>query len=282
MYLSRLAAQKEFAVMKVLHREGFTVPEPIAWSRHTVVMEFVDAWPLRMVEGVPEPGKLYAELMGMVVALAKRGLIHGDFNEFNILIKEIVSEKGGEEKIVLQPVLIDFPQAVSTNHSNAEMYFDRDVGCVKRYFERRFKYVCDEEGPFFKDAVKGIDPEMRLDIEVEASGFSKKMAKDLERFVEGDGGDRNELEAEKDSQEVDVENQDEVELEEDEDGLPEDPQVDDPRLAEEIGGLAIGDDLAVKPMSGRDFGLMPLEIQHDPDVAAEKLHNKKKAAGWAI
>jgi RIO kinase 2 len=162
------------------------------------------------------------------------------------------------------------------------MYFDRDVGCVKRYFERRFKYVCDEEGPFFKDAVKGIDPEMRLDIEVEASGFSKKMAKDLERFVEGDGGDRNELEAEKDSQEVDVENQDEVELEEDEDGLPEDPQVDDPRLAEEIGGLAIGDDLAVKPMSGRDFGLMPLEIQHDPDVAAEKLHNKKKAAGWAI
>ncbi|KAI7110154.1 RIO1-domain-containing protein, partial [Hortaea werneckii] len=33
MYLSRLAAQKEHAFMRVLYREGFPVPEPVAWSR---------------------------------------------------------------------------------------------------------------------------------------------------------------------------------------------------------------------------------------------------------
>ena len=37
--------------------------------------------------------------------------------------------------------LIDFPQMVSTEHRNAEMYFDRDVLCVRVFFERRFGYV---------------------------------------------------------------------------------------------------------------------------------------------
>lgn len=87
-YLSRLAAHKEYEFMRVLYREGFPVPEPLAWSRHTVVMEFIDSFPLRMVDEVGDPGKLYAELMDLIVRLAQRGLIHGDFNEFNILIKE--------------------------------------------------------------------------------------------------------------------------------------------------------------------------------------------------
>lgn len=283
MYLSRLAAQKEHAFMRVLHREGFPVPEPIAWSRHTVVMEFIDAFPLRMVDSVPEPGKLYAELMDMIVALAKRGLIHGDFNEFNILIKEIEHESG---KITLKPILIDFPQTVSTNHANAQMYFDRDAGCIKRYFERRFKYVSDEPGPFFRDAVKGVEVEKRLDIEVEASGFSKKIVKDLDKYVETTGGDG----AENKGAAIEEENEEDEEIDaedEDQDGvdekrsIPQDAQVDDPQLAELLGSLEVGDDLAVKPAS-RDFGLMPLELPQEPDVAVQKMHTKKKAAGWAI
>ena len=271
MYLSRLAAQKEWEVMKVLHREGFRVPEPIAWSRHTVVMEFVDAFPLRMVDSVPEPGKLYAELMDMIVALAKRGLIHGDFNEFNILIKE----EDEDGKNTATPVLIDFPQIVSTNHANAQMYFDRDVACVKRYFERRFKYVSDEDGPFFADAVKGIEREQRLDIEIEASGFSKKMAKDLDRFV-GVDGDVGELEAEDktatESDGSDVDGEDDIEH----------VDAEEQGLGEEMAELNVEDDLAVKPVRPADFGLMPLDLPQDPDVVAEKIHSKKKAGGWAI
>lgn len=48
--------------------------------------------------------------MDLILRFARDGLIHGDFNEFNILIKR----KTGEA------VVIDFPQMVSTRHANAE------------------------------------------------------------------------------------------------------------------------------------------------------------------
>lgn len=57
--------------------------------------------------------------MDLIVRLARAGLIHGDFNEFNILVKE--DRKEGEEgEVNAVPILIDFPQMVSTDHENAE------------------------------------------------------------------------------------------------------------------------------------------------------------------
>lgn len=269
--------------MKVLRREGFDVPDPIAWNRHTVVMEFIDSFPLRMIESVPEPAKLYAELMDMIVQLAQRGLIHGDFNEFNILIKELHSSN---DKVSAKPILIDFPQAVSTNHANAQMYFDRDVGCVKRYFERRFKYVSDEPGPFFKDAVKGIQAERRLDVEVEASGFSKKMARELEMYVEATEDDA-EGQGDEDNGDVNDEqrSEDGDESESEEEGLRDDTfelPHDDPSLPEQLGDVSTHPSLAVKPSGMAGYGLTPLDLSNDQDVVAEKLNKKKAAAGWAI
>ncbi|KAL4890192.1 Rio2, N-terminal-domain-containing protein [Aspergillus ambiguus] len=204
MYMSRLAAMKEFAFMKALRENDFSVPEPIAQNRHTIVMSLIDAFPLRQISKVARPAQLYEELMDMIMRLARFGLIHGDFNEFNILIKEVedpaAKGKGREdeadedENIQLIPVLIDFPQMVSIDHVNAEMYFDRDVNCVKRYFQRKFHFVSDTPGPFFADAKKQLltNPAKRLDVEVEASGFSRKMARELENYmkdvgVKGDG-----------------------------------------------------------------------------------------------
>ncbi|KAI1174613.1 Rio2, N-terminal-domain-containing protein [Nemania sp. FL0916] len=212
MYLSRLAAEREYAFMRVLRDEGFLVPEPLGQSRHTVLMSLVDAFPLRQIASVPDPALLYAELIALILRLAQHGLIHGDFNEFNILIKEepvhsesdaqtTPSNKGKEierpppaqeeneeekeEQVKITPVLIDFPQMVSMDHVNAEMYFDRDVACVKRFFERRFHFVSTQTGPFFRDAKKtvGRDGARRLDAAVEASGFSKKALKDLEAAI---------------------------------------------------------------------------------------------------
>lgn len=183
MYLSRLAAMKEFAFMKALMEEGFPVPEPLAQSRHTIVMTLIDAFPLRQISSVPDPATLYAELIALILRLAKHGLIHGDFNEFNILIKETsLKNEDGEESIRLDPVIIDFPQMVSMEHQNAEMYFDRDVNCIKRFFSRKFHFTSTEPGPFFKDAKKAVGKSgaKRLDATVEASGFTKKMIKDLE------------------------------------------------------------------------------------------------------
>ena len=49
LYLSHLAAEKEFAFMKILREAGFPVPEPIDCNRHCVVMSLVDAYPLTQV-----------------------------------------------------------------------------------------------------------------------------------------------------------------------------------------------------------------------------------------
>lgn len=48
--------------------------------------------------------------MNLIVRFAQHGVIHGDFNEFNIMINY-------EEK----PIVIDFPQMMSVSHPNAEM-----------------------------------------------------------------------------------------------------------------------------------------------------------------
>ena len=187
--------------MRVLRDSGIRVPEPLACSRHTIVMELIDAFPLRQIKEVPDPSNLYAELIEMVFKLADFGLIHGDFNEFNILIKEeeIASDSHGKSAsgdasqepkdvssaLKLIPYLIDFPQMVSIDHANAQMYFDRDVECIKTFFERRFHFTSDEPGPFFTQARKRaeLNCARRLDVEAEASGYSKKMAKELEKYM---------------------------------------------------------------------------------------------------
>lgn len=163
-YMSRLSAMKEYCFMKILHENGFPVPVPVDQIRHCVVMEFIEAFPLRQIEKVLDVEKLYDELMALIVRLAESGLIHGDFNEFNILVHE-----SGE------PKLIDFPQMVSIDHTDAKRYFDRDVECITIFFGRKFQYK-SKNVPQFKDIVRKGD----LDKQAQASGFTKKELKDLE------------------------------------------------------------------------------------------------------
>ena len=55
---------------------------------------------------------LYNQLMDLIVRFAEYGLIHGDFNEFNIMLDNKTE----------MPYVIDFPQMTSTSHENAELY----------------------------------------------------------------------------------------------------------------------------------------------------------------
>jgi RIO kinase 2 len=68
--------------------------------------------------------------MDVIVRFAKAGLIHGDYNEFNILIRRWVINWRNDPRLYAdlpvpdsetgEPVVIDFPQMVSTRHVNAE------------------------------------------------------------------------------------------------------------------------------------------------------------------
>lgn len=62
------------------------------------------------MKSIADPGSVYDELMQLIVKLANAGLIHGDFNEFNL----VIADDGNV-------TLIDFPQMVSTSHPNADM-----------------------------------------------------------------------------------------------------------------------------------------------------------------
>uniref|UniRef100_A0A5F9C338 non-specific serine/threonine protein kinase n=1 Tax=Oryctolagus cuniculus TaxID=9986 RepID=A0A5F9C338_RABIT len=164
LYLSRLSAMKEFAYMKALHERKFPVPKPIDYNRHAGVMELINGYPLCQIHHVEDPASVYDEAMELIVRLANHGLIHGDFNEFNLILDK-------DDHITM----IDFPQMVSTSHPNAEWYFDRDVKCVRDFFIKRFNYE-SELYPTFSD----IRREDSLDVEVSASGYTKEMQVDDE------------------------------------------------------------------------------------------------------
>lgn len=164
LYLSRLSAMKEFAYMKALYERKFPVPKPIDYNRHAVVMELINGYPLCQIHHVEDPASVYDEAMELIVKLANHGLIHGDFNEFNLILDK-------DDHITM----IDFPQMVSTSHPNAEWYFDRDVKCIRDFFMKRFSYE-SELYPTFND----IRREDSLDVEVSASGYTKEMQADDE------------------------------------------------------------------------------------------------------
>eukprot|EP00850_Spirogloea_muscicola_P016919 SM000141S00863 [mRNA] locus=s141:176585:181138:+ [translate_table: standard] len=129
LYLSRLAALKEYAFMKALGEHGLPVPKAVNCNRHCVLMGLVPGYPLVQVKELQHPAAAFQTIIGLIVRLARLGLIHCDFNEFNLMIDE-------DENITM----IDFPQMVSVSHKNAHMYFDRDVECIFKFFGKRFNY----------------------------------------------------------------------------------------------------------------------------------------------
>lgn len=155
--------------MKALYEHGFKVPKPIETNRHVVVMEYKkSAVTLCHVSEMKNPHQVFDELMNMIISLAEHGLIHGDFNEFNLLIDE-------DENVTM----IDFPQMISIDHPNAEEYFNRDVEGVKQFFKKRFGIYPDET-PVFSD----IKRKYNLDKEIAASGFSKDLEKEFQSMLD--------------------------------------------------------------------------------------------------
>uniref|UniRef100_I3S596 Serine/threonine-protein kinase RIO2 n=1 Tax=Medicago truncatula TaxID=3880 RepID=I3S596_MEDTR len=187
LYLSRLAALKEFAFMKALQTHGFPVPEAVEHNRHCVIMSLVQGYPLVQVKQLQNPETVFETIIGIIIRLAEHGLIHCDFNEFNIMIDD-------EEKITV----IDFPQMVSVSHRNAKMYFDRDVECIFKFFRKRFNMTFQESIDDNDNSNEGREEAGKLcfssidssagflDKELAASGFGKKDEEDIQRFIEGE------------------------------------------------------------------------------------------------
>lgn len=168
--------------------------------------------------------------MNLIVKLAQYGLIHGDFNEFNILVK-----KSGDL------VLIDFPQMVSIHHPNAQEYFDRDVQCIRTYFRKRYRYESKVYPKFHLD----VNQEFDLDVQVAASGFVKKQQKELEEYM--NLVNENESDEDYDSED-DEEDEDEEDDEEEEDSEEEEEEDSEEEqelnnVTEKVEQLEINNDI---------------------------------------
>jgi len=275
MYMSRLAAQKEWAFMKILHEHQFPVPRPIDQARHCILMEAIDAYPLRQITDVPLPGKLYSTLMDIIVRFARAGLIHGDYNEFNILIRR---ESG-------EPVVIDFPQMVSTSHENAEWYFNRDVECIRRFFKRRFKYESALYPRFsaIKPGDGKEDGSFRLDVVVAASGFTKKDQKILDEYMETVTGEEY-REGDEDIDSGEEDDAGEVEAEamvsEEEDGYEDDEAEGEPGEREEDGGENEAHDAPLAPSDHGDPRQI-LQFENGPKPTDDENEGASGSADFA-
>ncbi|OMO80662.1 RIO kinase [Corchorus olitorius] len=177
LYLSRLAALKEYAFMKALEEHGFPVPHAVDCNRHCVlcrsskVIHCSSNLALIAVKQLQNPETVFETIIGLIVRLAEHGLIHCDFNEFNIMIDD-------EEKVTM----IDFPQMVSVSHRNAQMFnlsFEGQSDDIDGS-----EIEADESGrPSFSSITKTAG---FLDKELAASGFTRKDQDDIEKFIEGD------------------------------------------------------------------------------------------------
>ncbi len=122
-------ANKEYLNLKAFSRAGVRVPKPIAQRRNVVVMEYIGdemepARELRNVEleNPEETARIILKYINL--AYKKARLVHSDISEFNILMF-----KG-------EPVLIDVGQAVLLDHPDAEVWLERDVTNMARYFKK--------------------------------------------------------------------------------------------------------------------------------------------------
>ena len=127
LYQSRLAAEREFEALRLVHLAGVSAPKPLHRNRHVLVMSYIEGYNLADVDSLDDPEGFLDDILKNVRCAFLAGVVHTDLSEFNIVV-----QPDGEV------LLIDWPQFVSKDHPNAEMLLRRDVRNVLRYFRRKF------------------------------------------------------------------------------------------------------------------------------------------------
>jgi len=135
-YQSRLAAEREFQTLRLVHRSGVSVPRPIAHNRHVVVMGLIRGLELNDVGTIDAPEIVLNNiLLNVRKAYVNAHLIHADLSEFNVIVR-----RNGKV------LFIDWPQSVRVSHPNATDILARDVTNILKFFQRKFgvKYLIDQ------------------------------------------------------------------------------------------------------------------------------------------
>jgi RIO kinase 2 len=139
---SKLSAEKEYWALKSLVSARVSTPKPVKCNRHVVVMSLIVGTELKFAE-MEDPKSIAIEIMRNVRrAYVGAKLIHSDLSEYNILIKP-----DG------QIMIIDWPQSVSVDHSNANDYLMRDIRNIVSCFRKKSDLKIDVDNAL--EYVKG-------------------------------------------------------------------------------------------------------------------------------
>jgi len=128
LFQSHLAAEKEFQAMKLAHEKGVSVPQPLSQNRHVIAMGMIEGGELSRYKDIGDAKKVLREILrNLKKAYLKANIIHADLSEYNL---------------ILQPdghiLIIDWPQAVKTDHKNAKELLERDLKNILTFFSRKF------------------------------------------------------------------------------------------------------------------------------------------------
>lgn len=129
LFQSHLAAEKEYEAMKLVYEKGISIPEPISHNRHVIAMGMIEGGQLSRYKDIGKGEKVLREILRNVKrGYIKAHVIHADLSEYNI---------------ILQPdghiLIIDWPQAVKTDHKNAAELLERDLKNLLTFFSRKFR-----------------------------------------------------------------------------------------------------------------------------------------------
>jgi RIO kinase 2 len=132
LYTARKAAEREYDALETLYPD-VSVPRPIDYNRHAIVMEKIDDVELSRTRLEDEQVVPILELVLREMQTAYReGRVHADMSEYNVFV--------GTDGVTI----FDWPQAVPADHENAERFLERDVDNLVSYFRRKYPQHVDE------------------------------------------------------------------------------------------------------------------------------------------
>jgi len=140
MYTARKAAEREYEALETLY-PAVSVPRPVDHNRHALVMERIDAVELAQAKLDPAQARGVLDLvLEEMAATYREGYVHADMSEYNVFV-----DSDGV-------TLFDWPQAVPTDHANADELLVRDIENIVGYFQRKYP---GEVGDLDADSLAG-------------------------------------------------------------------------------------------------------------------------------
>ncbi|MDV0443115.1 serine protein kinase RIO [Methanorbis rubei] len=130
--------KKEYSNLSRTREAGIPCPEPYAFDRNILIMQFLGEGIIpypQMRQLLPKtPEETYEDAIGIIRDLYQKArLVHGDLSEYNILT--------GPNGLIV----IDMAQAVTPEHPKAYNFLFRDIKNINRFFAPKCKTIDEHE-----------------------------------------------------------------------------------------------------------------------------------------